>query len=449
MHIRPLNSWTAAIQPHAASVTVSRSLLRYWTDVVAGSNNKYWAEYQWSYGLFATTASASPVVRAGCTQAQNLSAHADQAASRHLYRAIDSSSEFPPPAAKASEAYLLLWAGGTRVANISMIDRTPSTRIRTQWLTLDSESASDIASTFPTTGLILEFLWNGDSRAAITCSVSAVWHNYTISSERSVDYGAWMVSPNDGKGNPENDYNNVRHNRPVTLDSSWLSLLTPTQGTGNLLDNMLIGTGYANAISDLRDKPQQMFGSHRVFNLSDDVRKWSIRRPFIADPSLLLGYVESARAPRDESIMQPFSIYVEGLASSASSTTDYLALAVAATYILVAGLHVIWVLDPGKRISSGAWDTITELLTLAIVSPAPADDGLTNTGAGIHQWRTYDVILQVRASAETAKDSENKVRLQMADSTSSGRLAASVSGVKVLALQPRAMLKVAPEVEYS
>ncbi|KAK6440931.1 hypothetical protein LTR95_002845 [Oleoguttula sp. CCFEE 5521] len=509
MHIRPLNWGTAAISPHAASVAVSQYLIREWANIVAQSNSSHWSKYQWSYGLFAETTGTSPVVKARCTQAQNLSMDAEQAAFRYLYRATDSSAEFTPPAPEAATTYSLLWARDVQMANISTLDRSPSSRVRTQWLALQTAFVGNAKTLFPLTGLLLEFPWDGESRAAITCSVSAVWHNYTVVSERSTDYGAWVI--NLGTGNDYNsvhDYNDVQHNRPITLESSWLSLLTSkipvsdADNGGTLLDSILDDTGYTNAIYDLRHKPQQMwdlatlrcvqrmmhsnwtdtelwndiacgkgqnsnymefvlaslvadglsrFGSHRVFDLAIDEREWRLHQPFITASTLLLKQAESAKNSPPNGVMQPLSIYVEGLAFSASSATDYLALVVAVSYILIAGLHVVWVLGPGNCISSAAWDTVTELLTLAIVSPAPISKSLANTAAGIHRFKTYGTIVKVRASSETAdKQSKQNLRLVLDDDLALSGLAASSSvGPAGPNMRHRTLQRVTAEVEYS
>ena len=84
---------------------------------------------------------------------------------------------------------------------------------------------------------------------------------------------------------------------------------------------------------------------------------------------------------------------IEGYSYHASSTTDFLAIAVVLFHCLVALAHTIYCVLHG--VSSGCWDTVTEILTLAL-GPS-ADRGVPeNTGAGIKNSQTFKKKAWVR-----------------------------------------------------
>ena len=84
---------------------------------------------------------------------------------------------------------------------------------------------------------------------------------------------------------------------------------------------------------------------------------------------------------------------IEGYSYHASSTTDFLAIAVVLFHCLAALAHTIYCMIHG--VSSGCWDTVTEILTLALGSPA--DGGVPeSTGAGIKTGRTFKEKAWVR-----------------------------------------------------
>ena len=86
---------------------------------------------------------------------------------------------------------------------------------------------------------------------------------------------------------------------------------------------------------------------------------------------------------------------IEGYSYHVSSTTDVLAIVVVLFHCLVALAHTIYCVLHG--VSSGSWDTVTELLTLALGSPA--DSAVPeNTGAGIKNSRTFKEKAWIRVN---------------------------------------------------
>ena len=140
------------------------------------------------------------------------------------------------------------------------------------------------------------------------------------------------------------------------------------------------------------------FSSHRTFNLSHDTRDWKIKDLHTYNSSRLLSSLDG---PKQSSPTVPsiwLEVYVNRYAYYPSSTSDYLALAVVCLYILIAGSHVITILFlPEHRVTSDAWDSLTELLVLCQNSPPPSTTSLKNTSAGIDRLRTYGTIVKVRA----------------------------------------------------
>lgn len=84
---------------------------------------------------------------------------------------------------------------------------------------------------------------------------------------------------------------------------------------------------------------------------------------------------------------------VAGYAWYTSNSSDYIAITVVVIYLLIPLAHTIWVVLTGC--TSSSWDTITELLGLALQSPP--SNALRGSGAGIERLGTYQRIVKLRA----------------------------------------------------
>lgn len=93
-------------------------------------------------------------------------------------------------------------------------------------------------------------------------------------------------------------------------------------------------------------------------------------------------------------------VQVVGYAWYASSYSTYLATAVVVTYMLLAIAQTVWVLSNG--VTSSSWDTVTELLALALRSPV--SDALRGSGAGIERLVTYGRLTRVRTMKEEGEE---------------------------------------------
>jgi hypothetical protein len=92
--------------------------------------------------------------------------------------------------------------------------------------------------------------------------------------------------------------------------------------------------------------------------------------------------------------MELKAIYT-GYAMSASSWFDYFCIACLLTHALIAVAHtslVLW-----TRETSGAWDTILELVALAQASQPPKTHLLENTSAGIAAFKTLGLLATIQA----------------------------------------------------
>jgi len=147
-------------------------------------------------------------------------------------------------------------------------------------------------------------------------------------------------------------------------------------------------------------------GSSKVLNTSGVVSEWSLldykQRSDFNEQILGNGHpLETGLSPNLTTFHWDFTI--QGLAYRATLSTDYLAICVLLGHTLLAVAHTIWLLC--KRQSSGCWDTITELLTLAQNS-SPAHKKLKNTSAGIKCLGTFSKVAKVRVVRNPASDNE-------------------------------------------
>ncbi len=89
-------------------------------------------------------------------------------------------------------------------------------------------------------------------------------------------------------------------------------------------------------------------------------------------------------------------INVAGYAWYANGFSDYLATAIVTTYTVMAVAHTVWELAKGMTGSS--WDTVTELVALALRSLV--SEALSGSGAGIERLRTYGRFPRLRVTGQ-------------------------------------------------
>lgn len=443
---------TVVIQPHVATVISMRRIVRAWSRTVGASIRAPWNQYKWSYGLVASGSSTNPWTRVKCGPGLNLSRDASEVGFPYL----QPHEEYPGTT----------FSRGHRYSSIAEMDRNVSSRIRAQWTPLPLDEFGDLQSGTHTAGLFVELPWKGDSRVGFGCAIAASWHNSTVVSDRTANYGAWsalitgMEYTWNYPGLVESP-GSFQTNKPIKLDQSWLRLLTPrlsstlSNNTSSLttLEDIFTRMRIADIVDNLRSRPGMhvdrktnrcvygmrdsnetdtqlwnandcgggtgpyvqliigsivadglsRFGSHRTFdNVDLPFQDWSLKMPQTFNSSLLLKNLPRSTA---NLASQWVSISVSGWAYYASETTDYLALAVACVYICIATAHVLWLLYWGHWVSSSSWDTVTELLVLCKNSPS-TPSRLKNTSGGIHRLSTLKTIVKVRVIEEESDSTE-------------------------------------------
>jgi hypothetical protein len=138
-------------------------------------------------------------------------------------------------------------------------------------------------------------------------------------------------------------------------------------------------------------------GSHRIFNTTGPAATWALamynpRADF--DKRILSG--QSAFEPQDlnsaDVTSREATMQITGF-SYRISLAGYLSMSVLLAHVLMASIHMSWLLK--KRQTSHSWNTISELIALTQNSQ-PAAHALKNTGAGINLMKTFASIAKIR-----------------------------------------------------
>ena len=197
---------------------------------------------------------------------------------------------------------------------------------------------------------------------------------------------------------------------PVETDVDRWNRSECDNGSKHMLLEHLLASIFANGLS--------RYGSRYAFELSTILQspKNPFRWQWMTPPKASNYFASLLSNNRHRNAVLPpppeshyvglrMRVVVVGYAWYASGFSDYLATAVVITYMLVATAHTVWVLTKG--ITSSSWDTVTELLALALRSPVP--DKLRGSGAGIERLGTYRLVTRLRALRE--EEEAGEVRL--------------------------------------
>jgi len=168
------------------------------------------------------------------------------------------------------------------------------------------------------------------------------------------------------------------------------------------LTELILASTFANGLS--------RYGSRRAFNLAASAEsrsnpfKWDLKKPprapGIAQSLISLKPKHSAVLPAPPGsgfVTQQMTCEVFGYAWYASSSSDYLAAGVVMAYMLIAIAYTVWVLV-FTGVTSSSWDTVTELLALALQSPVP--ETMSGSGAGVERFAAYSRLVRLRARRE-------------------------------------------------
>lgn len=195
-----------------------------------------------------------------------------------------------------------------------------------------------------------------------------------------------------------------RPSDPADTDVDRWNFTDCGNGNKHALLELILSSVFANGLS--------RYGSRRAFDPSSmNSRINPFQWELIAPPKALNYYASLLSNNPHHNAVLPApanSDYVElrmrvqvvGYAWYASGFSEYLATAVVVMYMLVALAHTVWVLARG--VTSSSWDTVTELLALALQSPVP--DVLRGSGAGIERLGTYRRLTRLRALKEQGEE---------------------------------------------
>lgn len=416
---------TSILQPNAMTATLQDSLSEDWRNAT-----KYWegsrmsaiSESQYADQRLSSVITTSPAVLPRCAPAQDVSAGQVE-----VYFPVKYWVNRPRTGAEKGSTQ---WHDNPMPLNITLSERNISNNVQLKWITL------------PTDQFACSFTESGKSWADIQADLdasSAEAHNY----HRLISFSeGWIQSlaPSAPRKNC------INQSKPVTIlerlfsdvgfstllddmrahgqsrlnESTNTCVLQPSDssetdidrlnrrecgnGGKHMLLELILASVFANDLS--------RYGSRRAFepssrNSSDDPFRWELQPlPKTSNywASLLSnkpGHNAIVPAPANSGYVNlQMRVQVVGYAWYASSFSTYLATAVVVTYMLLATAQTVWVLKNG--VTSSSWDTVTELLALALRSPV--SDALRGSGAGIERLMTYKSLTRVRAMTEAGKE---------------------------------------------
>lgn len=197
---------------------------------------------------------------------------------------------------------------------------------------------------------------------------------------------------------------------PDPLESDvdrWNHVDYGSGGKHQLLE-MLLASVFANGIS--RYGSRHAFDQISIHDSPYNPSRWLLKS--LPRASDYHGSLLSNKPHHDAILPAPSSadskyvtlrmhMHVVGYAWYTSNSSDYLAITVVVIYMLIALAHTIWVVATG--LTSSSWDTVTELLGLAL--QRPASKALNGSGASIERLETYQrmIRLKVRENGQHEK----------------------------------------------
>ncbi|KAK0717844.1 hypothetical protein B0T26DRAFT_647722, partial [Lasiosphaeria miniovina] len=418
--LRGIACQTAAIAPYLPVLMYQNRL---WDDFAKVAGNISWNsnqpfsssnEYAYDFGRYPRTSTNLPVVRSACSIAQNISSGI-----------FDISFPVMPIYSCWDETQSLF---------VVDLNNTPSNNIRVTWTTLPAQFGST------STGMIFEAPWvnNQSSRVVIGCSFDARWATGGVDASEglAIDLGPFDQWKEWSQLNTVFRPPNTGRWAPITLDKTWLQLLTPYSTSmaqkinSNLSTLEILLSNYSAIIDGELTKSddqthhwnQVAFGSSnrtlflewvtalllvdgisrhytsQQLNMTGSISDWDLLdynlRPDW-DSQLLAGGDALELPPPEIGNFTTFLtvISILGLSYQAQNITDYLAISVLLAHIFLALGHTLYLL--WHRKSSVAWDSIPEMLVLAHNSRS-SGFALKNTSAGIRSIETFRRIGMVR-----------------------------------------------------
>lgn len=189
----------------------------------------------------------------------------------------------------------------------------------------------------------------------------------------------------------------------ATMTQQWVDSDTPGQGRSSLLEAVI-----SNVLVDGLSR----YGVQHVFDTSGEPSKWALNS-YNPRPDFQKRLLASKTALVEPDI--PASGYTTvGVKMSISgfaylpTLATYLSLGVLLTHILMAVIHILWILR--NRKTSRCWASVSELIALAQNS-RPAFGPLQNTGAGIKRSSTFAQVAKIRVRSHPGDPEQKHVEL--------------------------------------
>ncbi|KAL4923594.1 uncharacterized protein BDV17DRAFT_234775 [Aspergillus undulatus] len=429
------NGKTTLTQPHAASAAILQRLAEDW-----------WEALSVQKGLTANQVDD----RTASAAFRNAISVVRCAAPERLY-ANETTVHFPSIIGRFD-------FGDVLPLEVETLNPNRTDHLRFQWVHLpDNFGTASVGGLFETPW---ETSGPGQSsRAVVGCTVQAGWVPATVYTDKYTFWTGWYPwNILFGDRTPAfNQASTEQINGRIAFGNKWLDLLTPPapittpdtpswrpstmesillnagttaeRHTSNRTDPAALNTWLAGDTSSWQKVSLiesiicsvvvdglSRTGSHRVFNFntSGPGPGWSIKnyKPLPGFSNLVLNDENAVQPPSvnpTDYITLKAELQISGF-SLQSSLATYLAMSVLLIHMLMATIHIIYVLI--KRHTSGSWSTVGELIALSQNSQ-PAFDVLPNTGGGIKRSRTYAQVAKIRALASSLAPKEAGGRIEL------------------------------------
>lgn len=310
---------------------------------------------------------------------------------------------------------------------VQSLNNTAVDHLRFQWVHLPPQfGAASIGGVFETP-------WepNEASRVVVSCTAQAGWVPSTVFTDKynfwtgwypwNIQYGdrtpAWSAT------------SQAANNGRISLGDDWLNLLTPPityldvgSWRPSTIESILLNAGLGSSpnaiIADWLDKRSgsqdkvalleaiicsvivdglSRTGSYRAFNTSGASSQWPLANynPLPDFEERILGNKLALEIPavNPENLTTiEASMQISGF-SFKGSLAAYLAMTVLLTHLLMATVHVIYVIRSHR--TSRSWGSVAELIALSHTSQ-PAFDVLANTSGGIESRKTFLQMAKIR-----------------------------------------------------
>jgi hypothetical protein len=301
--------------------------------------------------------------------------------------------------------------------------------LRTTWV--------DLSSDFGTTsiGLVFEAPWtdNGSARITSACSIDARWAKSTQEGTTATPSDIDKSQTADNRGAPFLPPTDSPDWFPIRLDRTWLDLvdaIVPPESSnypnrtmrvleslltdGNIIDAEMSDSQDPGTVWDDTGKTLMLelattllitdglsrHGITLVLNMnSTNSEKWTLlqnQKTPDFDYHFLRGDGQAIEVPSGtNATAQSLTLVINGYSYLASEITDYLSAGVLLAYIALALGYTVYTVFFRTQ-TSHAWDSVTEIITLAHNS-RPSHTALRNTSSGIARFRTFAQIARIGA----------------------------------------------------